>query len=68
MDLFIELFVNPRYAPMRAAAWGLLAVLYIVVMAMLQTAADYFFIEMVRANVSTSTLLLYRVVERALFE
>ena len=58
MDLLLELFSNPRYAP-------LLAALYIVVMAMLQTAADYFFIEMVRANVSTPTLLLFRAVERA---
>lgn len=45
---------------------ALLAVLYLTVMAMLQVASDYVFIEMVRANVSTPILFLYCAAERAL--
>jgi len=66
MDLLLELFSNPRYAHLRTATVGMLAALYVVAMVMLQTAADYLFIEMVRANVSTPTLLLFRAVEHAL--
>lgn len=53
---------NTHYAFALTAAWVLIS----IGVGMLETASDYYFIEMIRANVSTHTLLMFRAIERAL--
>jgi len=57
-----EIANNPRYVPIRNMVVVAGAVAYAVALTM----SDYYFIEMVRANVSTTTLLMYLAIERAL--
>lgn len=51
----MDVITDARYAPMRLG----LSLLGVVI-------ADYFFIQLVRSDASTSTLLVYRAIERLL--
>lgn len=68
VDVLVDLVHNPRYANLRAAICVVGSIAYGVLDAALSTAADYYFIEMVHANVSTSTLLMFRALQRATFD
>lgn len=55
----MEVVTNPRYSTLLVVAGAL-------GMAAVNALADYFFIQLVRSGTSTSTLLVYRFIERLL--